>query len=91
MIEFAIIVLLSQRITMKNNSKKNLGKKNKNTKKTIVDSNTKVILGWEKMKIENKRFKLMIPPIHVIDFAAFWVHFLSFLVFNIMYWSNRNQ
>ena len=27
------------------------------------------------------------PPIHIIDIAAFFMHFAAFLIFNISYWN----
>ena len=89
MLEFAFIILINRRATIKKNSIDNFISERKSAKS--MNSITK---NWPNSiieKKEEKEIRFAVPPIHVIDFGFFWVHLSSFLIFNIIYWnSNRN-
>ena len=43
------------------------------------------IADGSRMTTELGKSVFVIPPIHVIDFIAFWVHFSCFMLFNLIY------
>ena len=89
MLEFALIILINRRATIKKNSKDNFISERKSAKS--MNSITKNWPNSIMEKKEEKEIRFAVPPIHVIDFVFFWVHLSSFLIFNIIYWnSNRN-
>ena len=91
MLEFACIILISRKNTLKNSPEKDFVKKSKAKKLVMIKFNRNVHPTWIKEKKEKKEMKFTAPPNHVIDSVAFCVHFLSFLVYNIIYWSNKFQ
>ena len=86
MLEFAFVILLNHYT----NSKKDLGKDVAKDKNYAKGCNTKAMYLLNKLNHEKKATKNITPPNHIIDFIAFWVHFVSFLMFNMIYWSRNN-
>ena len=83
-LEFALIILIKRRASLKINLK------DKEVRKVKEMRNHKKICPASKnTDQEATKPKFYVPPIHVIDVVSFWVHFSSFLIFNIIYWHNN--
>ena len=75
-------------MSLNTNAKKDLGSRKKEEKGYFVKMKSKV-----KVKTNiNRHLKsvakqgVQTPPTHIIDLVAFCVHFVAFVVFNVMYW-----
>ena len=88
MAEFAFILLLNRRMSVSTNANKDLGirKKEKKGYPAKMRSKVKVNTNMNKAPKSVANQGVQIPPSHIIDVAAFCVHFVAFLVFNVMYW-----
>ena len=87
MAEFAFMLLLNRRMSLSTNAKTNMGIRKKGSKGCLAKMKSKVQvksnISHLKSVVEQR---VQIPPAHIIDLVAFWVHFIAFLVFNLMYW-----
>ena len=84
MIEFAIVILASRYSTlMKKKKEENDIKKAAKFSAKIL-STTKFQPEWAKEE-EKRKYRITIPPTHVLDAIAFLVHILSFVIFNVSY------
>ena len=97
LLEFALVIFIHRRMLL-NKSGDNKVTTGKNEKRN-KSRNTKII-GPMKSKmipsisasiksIETNRDIKALPLISHIDLIAFGLHFLSFLIFNIVYWTDR--
>ena len=91
MLEFACIILISRKGALKSITEKEIAKKNKDKKAMALKTKKNIHPSSNKAKKEKSGAKLIIPPSHVIDSVAFCVHFLSFLIYNIIYWTDDFQ
>ena len=51
-----------------------------------ISNQKKVCPTSENADQEPTKTEFFVQPTNLIDFVSFWVHFSSFLIFNIIYW-----
>ena len=89
MMEFAFIILLNRRTMMKINTQEDKEKAKRKVKKSFRMANTKRKLkaNHDKTSKQGGKISVSVPPVHIVDFVAFWIHFSAFLLFNLFYWN----
>ena len=91
MVEFAVVILIHQRTTLKAIPQKSLDMKKEGDtiKPKALKSNASLRKsGNTKIKGNEQSSRILLAP-HLIDFLSFWFHLGSFFIFNIVYWSKN--
>ena len=97
LLEFAFVIIVNRRATQNKETKKdvrresNQGRRKVSNKKDVKFMNSQVWMS-ETTKGESRTQKRMpaMPSIQSVDFIALGLHFVSFLLFNIIYWMNQS-
>ena len=88
MVEFAFVIMLNRKLTMNQNEPKVVEMNKKKRKTQFRTSNFKGKVNPTRNKVRKDGKQCMgVPPIHIIDLTAFFMHFVAFLIFNIWYWN----
>ena len=86
MVEFAFIIMLNRKVTTKQNEQKVVELHNDKRKKQLRTSKYKVKVQPTRNEArKDGKSCVRVPPIHIIDLTAFFLHFVAFLIFNICY------
>ena len=95
LLEFAVVVLLSRTpaTVRKNVIKPTVSKKEELSSATLRRRNVTIpeivpieVFNEEEGNRKMKKCSFGIPPLHVIDFIAFWSFLFLYLLFNCTYW-----
>ena len=97
LLEFAFVIIVNRRATQNKETKKDARKESNEGRTTVSnkkDVNFMNSQAWmsETTKGESRIQKRMptMPSIQSVDFIALGLHFVSFLLFNIIYWMNQS-
>ena len=97
LLEFAFVIMVNRRATQNKEAKTDIknelneGRRKASNKNNVKLMNSRLLI-LETTDEERRAQKWIhaIPSIQSVDFIALGLHFVSFLLFNIVYWTNQS-